>query len=76
MPHNKCGLFIIIMTIYQEKGYKNRHEYLMALSKKYGINIKHVRFCADVVGTKQLFNGGLDIMLQNIKEAKEREIIK
>lgn len=62
------------MTIYQEKGYKNRHEYLMALSKKYGINIKHVRFCADVVGTKQLFNGGLDIMLQNIKEAKEREI--
>lgn len=48
----------------------------MALSKKYGINIKHVRFCADVVGTKQLFNGGLDIMLQNIKEAKEREIIK
>ena len=44
----------------------------MALSNKYGIDIKHVRFCADVVGTHYLFDGGLDIMLQNIKEAKER----
>lgn len=61
-------------TIYQENGYNSRHEYLMALSAKYDVNIKHVRFCADVVGTGHLFDGGLDIMLKNISEAKEREI--
>ena len=46
----------------------------MALSAKYDVNIKHVRFCADVVGTGHLFDGGLEIMLKNINEAKEREI--
>lgn len=61
------------MTIYQKQGYTNRHGYLLAMANKYDLNIKDVRFCADVVGTRHLFDGGLEIMLSNLKEAKERD---
>lgn len=49
-------------TIYQNKGYKNRRDYLMHISEDYGIPYDAVRVCADILGPNEDFDGLLTMM--------------
>lgn len=45
------------MDIYQQNGFKNRHEYLMHLSDMYGIPYDAIRIAADTLGPDEDFDG-------------------
>jgi len=44
-------------TIYQDKGYKNRLEYLESLAEEYGVDISTVFALANVLGPEEDFDG-------------------
>lgn len=45
------------MTIYTEKGYRDRHEYLRELALTYGIAVRFVLAVADLLGPGEDFDG-------------------
>lgn len=55
------------MNIYTDNGYKNRAEYLAALSEDYGIDIAIVKELADLLGEEEDFDG-LISALEDISE--------
>lgn len=55
-----CKLITIIpfnMSVYTDNGYKNRAEYLSALSEDYGVDIETVHCLADLLGESEDFDG-------------------
>lgn len=52
---------------YQERGYKNRHEYLMCLARDYGVPFDTVRRLANQLGEMEDF-GKLIEILQKMDE--------
>lgn len=44
-------------TIYQEKGYKNRQDYLESLADDLGIDLDFVQMTADLLGPNEDFDG-------------------
>lgn len=55
------------MNIYQEKGYKNRRDYLMSLAEDYSISFLTVVSLADILGPNEDFDG-LVSALEDIEE--------
>lgn len=55
------------MSIYTDNGYKNRAEYLSALSEDYGVDIETVQYLADLLGEAEDFDG-LISALEDIQE--------
>lgn len=53
------------MSIYTDNGYKDRAEYLTALSEDYGVEIETVQCLADLLGESEDFDG-LISALENI----------
>jgi hypothetical protein len=49
-------------TIYQRKGYKDRHDYLTSLADEYGIDTGVVLAMADMMGESEDFDGLLNIL--------------
>mgnify|MGYP000274111752 CR=1 FL=1 len=47
----------VMPTIYQDKGYKNRLEYLESLAEEYGVDISTVFALANVLGPEEDFDG-------------------
>ena len=45
------------MTIYTEKGFRDRHEYLRELALTYGIPVGFVLTLADLLGPNEDFDG-------------------
>ncbi|HCW04096.1 MAG TPA: RNA polymerase [Clostridium sp.] len=45
------------MNIYQEKGYKNRKEYLKGLSEDFGLHFNDVCMIANTLGETEDFDG-------------------
>jgi hypothetical protein len=45
------------MTIYQEKGYKDRDHYLRSFAKENGIKYSEVKTLADMLGPNEDFDG-------------------
>lgn len=45
------------MNIYQENGYANRNEYLLALAEEYEINFEDVKTIANTLGKSEDFDG-------------------
>lgn len=45
------------MSVYIDNGYKDRAEYLSALSEDYGIDIETVQCLADLLGEAEDFDG-------------------
>ncbi len=45
------------MSIYTDNGYKDRAEYLSALSEDYGVDIETVQCLADLLGEEEDFDG-------------------
>lgn len=56
------------MTIYQQRGYKNRTDYLRCLSEDYGVPFYVVTTLADVLGPNEDFDG-LVIELEDIESS-------
>lgn len=44
-------------TIYQERGYKDRADYLDGLSEDYGVDRQTVQLLADTLGENEDFDG-------------------
>lgn len=49
-------------VVYQNKGYKNRADYLMSLSLSYGIPYDTVRIAANILGPNEDFDGLLTML--------------
>lgn len=49
-------------TVYQNKGYKNRRDYLMHIAAEYGIPYDTVRVCANILGPNEDFDGLLTML--------------
>ena len=45
------------MSIYQERGYANRNEYLLALAEEYEIDIEDVKTISNALGKNEDFDG-------------------
>lgn len=45
------------MSVYTDNGYKDRAEYLSALSEDYGVDIETVQCLADLLGESEDFDG-------------------
>lgn len=45
------------MSVYTDNGYKDRAEYLSALSEDYGVFIETVQCLADLLGEEEDFDG-------------------
>ena len=43
--------------IYQERGYKDREDYLVSLAEEYGIGTEIIKSVADVLGEDEDFDG-------------------
>ena len=55
------------MSIYTEKGFKNREDYLKTLSEDLGINMETVQTLADLFGPEEDFDG-LVTSLEDIED--------
>lgn len=55
------------MNKYQEKGYKNRKDYLESLAEDYNINFLTVVSLADILGPNEDFDGLINA-LEDIEE--------
>lgn len=49
-------------SIYKQKGYKNRMDYLMQISVEYGVPYDAVRVAADALGPNEDFDGLLTLL--------------
>ena len=45
------------MSIYQENGFMDRHEYLESLADDYGVSLDTVEHLADLLGSSEDFDG-------------------
>ena len=45
------------MSIYEDKGFRNREDYLEQLAEEYGIELETVRTVADMLGSREDFDG-------------------
>lgn len=55
------------MSVYTDNGYKDRAEYLSALSEDYGVDTETVQYLADLPGEEEDFDG-LVSALEDLKE--------
>lgn len=46
-----------ILSVYQERGYEDREEYLLSLADQYGVDLASVIALADVLGPNEDFDG-------------------
>lgn len=44
-------------SIYQQRGFKNRREYLVSLAEEYGVVLEDVFALADLLGPEEDFDG-------------------
>lgn len=44
-------------NIYQEKGYKNREDYLITLAEDYGVSYTTVKLLSEILGPSEDFDG-------------------
>lgn len=44
-------------NIYQQRGFKNRREYLTSLAEEYDVNVANVIALADLLGPEEDFDG-------------------
>ena len=44
------------MSIYEDKGFRNREDYLEQLTEEYGIELETVRIVADMLGSREDFD--------------------
>ena len=49
-------------NIYQQKGYKNRRDYLMSLSLEYGVPYDVVLVAANTLGESEDFDGLINVL--------------
>lgn len=54
---NRFSEMVCVMNIYTENGYKDRNEYLTALSEEYEVDIETVQCLADLLGEAEDFDG-------------------
>jgi hypothetical protein len=45
------------MSIYTDKGYKNRRDYLKCMAEDYGVDLETVLIVADTLGPSEDFDG-------------------
>ncbi len=50
------------MSIYTEKEYKNRQNYLNSVSDEYGVDINTVNTLADILGPSEDFDGLISVL--------------
>jgi hypothetical protein len=50
------------MTIYTERGYRNRDEYLRAVALEHGVPLQAVLLAADILGPNEDFDGLISAM--------------
>ena len=55
------------MSIYTDKGYKSRNDYLNCMSEDYGVDVEAVRVLAEVLGPNEDFDG-LVVALEDIED--------
>lgn len=51
----------------KEKGFNNRHDYLVSLSEDYGVDLDTVLMLADVLGESEDFDG----LINSLEDASE-----
>lgn len=48
---------VIDQTVYQRQGYDSRKDYLRCMAEEYGISLRDVLVCADMLGPNEDFDG-------------------